>query len=102
MADPGETCLLLLLVVILQLCAGSDERTECCFSNIRTLSVFRNRALSKLCVYRHNHRAEVVALRKTKKEWEACGTVVTSLCTMVSTDMGEIGARVEKVSIPDC
>lgn len=39
-------------------------------------------------------------MRKTKKEWEACGAVVTSLCTAISTAMDEVDARVEKVRMP--
>lgn len=48
----------------------------------------------------HNHRVEAAALRKTKKEWEACGTVVTSLCTTMSAGMDEVDARVQKASMP--
>lgn len=48
----------------------------------------------------HINRGEAAALRKTKKEWEACGTTVTSLCEMMSAAMDETDSRVTKVELP--
>lgn len=48
----------------------------------------------------HINRGEAAALRKTKKEWEACGTAVTSLCEMMSAAMDETDSRVTKVELP--
>lgn len=57
--------------------------------------------LNKTFFYaQHNHRTEAAALRKTKKEWEACGTVVTSLCTTMYAAMDEVDARVKQVRVP--
>lgn len=43
---------------------------------------------------------EAAALRKTKKDWEACGAVVTSLCTSITKAMDDIDLRVQKVIGP--
>ncbi|CAM9385522.1 unnamed protein product, partial [Ectocarpus sp. 12 AP-2014] len=51
----------------------------------------------KLEVSLNEVRSEAAALRKTKKEWEACGTAVTSLCEMMSAAMDGIDSRVTKV-----
>lgn len=47
-----------------------------------------------------NCRGEVAALRKLKKEWEACGTVVTDLCATMTAAMDETDVRVSKVGVP--
>lgn len=48
----------------------------------------------------HINRGDAAALRKTKKEWEACGTVVTSVCEMMSAAMDETDSRITKVELP--
>lgn len=53
-----------------------------------------------LFVTLHNCRGEVAALRKLKKEWEACGTVVTDLCATMAAAMDETDVRVTKVGVP--